>query len=70
MSEQSADQEEIRHKLAELRQEHRDLDHALEALLETGRSDVLQQKRFKKKKLQLRDRIIMLEAQLLPDIIA
>lgn len=50
MTEDNLDQDSIRSELAELRQEHRDLDHSIEALIETGRSDVLQLQRLKKKK--------------------
>ncbi|MEM6382106.1 MAG: DUF465 domain-containing protein [Pseudomonadota bacterium] len=57
-------------QLAQLRQEHRDLDHAIDALYQTGRADHLQIQRLKKRKLILKDRIAALEDQLLPDIIA
>ncbi len=70
MTEDNLDQDGIRAQLAELRQEHRDLDHSIAALIETGRGDVLQLQRLKKKKLVLRDKIQVLETQLLPDIIA
>jgi len=53
-----------------LRQEHRDLDSALAALVASGSSDQLQLARFKKRKLMLRDEIAMLEDSLIPDIIA
>jgi hypothetical protein len=53
-----------------LRQEHRDLDAAIEALHNSPGSDLLQVQRLKKRKLQLRDRIIQIEDQLTPDIIA
>ncbi|WP_093189422.1 DUF465 domain-containing protein [Pseudovibrio sp. Tun.PSC04-5.I4] len=70
MMENNIDQDGIRAQLLELRQEHRDLDHSIDALIETGRSDVLQRQRLKKKKLLLRDQIQSLETRLLPDIIA
>ncbi|MGH0001703.1 YdcH family protein [Pseudovibrio ascidiaceicola] len=70
MTEDNLDQDSKRSELAELRQEHRDLDHSIDALIETGRADVLQLQRLKKKKLMLRDQIQVLETQLLPDIIA
>lgn len=57
-------------ELARLREEHRDLDSAIVALVETGRADHLQIQRLKKRKLVLKDRITQLEDQLLPDIIA
>jgi hypothetical protein len=61
---------ELKTQLARLRQEHRDLDAAIEALQVTPGSDVLQVQRLKKRKLQLRDRITFIEDQLTPDIIA
>ncbi len=66
----SNDDQDVRKELAKLRQEHRDLDAAIEALFETGRADHLQIQRLKKRKLALKDRIIVLEDALLPDIIA
>lgn len=56
--------------LARLRQEHRDLDVAIEALETSPGSDRLQIQRLKKRKLILRDRIIAVEDQLTPDISA
>ena len=53
-----------------LREEHRDLDAAIEALIDLGRVDQLQVQRFKKRKLALRDRLSFLEDQMTPDIIA
>jgi len=57
-------------KLAQLRQEHRDLDEAIQALTSSGPFDQLQLTRLKKKKLMLRDQITKLEDQIVPDIIA
>ncbi len=53
-----------------LREEHRDLDAAIEALRNAGQADQLQLQRLKKRKLLLRDRLARLEDQLTPDIIA
>src|SRR5262245_21019787 len=61
---------ELRATLLRLKQEHRDLDSAINALEESGRADALQLKRLKKKKLALKDEIARIEDQLLPDIIA
>ena len=61
---------ELRAVLGRLKQEHRDLDGAINALEESGRADALQLKRLKKKKLCLRDEISRIEDELLPDIIA
>ena len=60
----------VRNELAQLRQEHRDLDTAIDALQAKPRPDSLQIQRLKKRKLMLRDRISALEDKLLPDIIA
>ena len=57
-------------KLAVLRQEHRDLDDAIEALQVRHSADMLTIKRLKKQKLALKDRIAVLEDRLHPDIIA
>jgi hypothetical protein len=57
-------------ELERVRQEHRDLDAAIEALNLVGQTDQLQIQRLKKRKLILRDRLTYLEDQLTPDIIA
>lgn len=57
-------------RLVRLRQEHRDLDAAIEALRISPASDQLQLARLKKRKLRLKDEIAQLEDQLIPDIIA
>jgi hypothetical protein len=62
--------EELQTRLELLKIEHRDLDEAIIALIEAGNPDQLRAARLKKRKLQLRDRIILLENQLIPDIIA
>jgi len=64
------DEVALRAKLAELTQEHRDLDHAIAALTESGARDQLQITRLKKRKLQLKDEIAKVNDRLLPDIIA
>lgn len=65
-----AEEAAAREELARLREEHRDLDNAIEALERLGAGDRLQIQRFKKRKLSLKDRIIFLEDKLTPDIIA
>lgn len=57
-------------ELARLRQEHRDLDAAIEALENNVAGDQLQIQRLKKRKLVLRDRMSYVGDQLTPDIIA
>lgn len=66
------DEEEraLREQLARLLQEHRDLDAAIEALVISPGSDLIQVQRLKKRKLVLRDKIRRIEDQLTPDIIA
>jgi hypothetical protein len=64
------EESELRAQLARLRQEHRDLDAAIEALQAVPGTDILQIQRLKKRKLVLRDRITFIEDQLTPDIIA
>ncbi len=65
-----ADDDEIRARLAQKQEEHRDLDAVVARLLETATVDELQLKRLKKRKLVLKDEIAKLEAMLIPDIIA
>lgn len=64
------EEEQIRQQLAALRQEHRDMDAAIDALVSSGPADTIRLQRLKKRKLALKDRIAGLEDQLLPDIIA
>ena len=64
------EESELRTQLSRLRQEHRDLDAAIEALHGSPASDILQVQRLKKRKLVLRDRMTFIEDQLTPDIIA
>ena len=61
---------EFEAELARLKQEHRDLDTAIEALESMVAGDQLQIQRLKKRKLILKDRISYLEDQITPDIIA
>ena len=55
-------------RVIELEIEHRDLDAAIDRLAEAAASDDLQLRRLKKRKLQLKDQIIQLKMQLVPDI--
>jgi hypothetical protein len=60
----------IERRLADLREEHKDLDDAIRALEERYQPDMLQIARLKRKKLALKDEIGRLEDLLTPDIIA
>ena len=64
------EEHELREQLARLLQEHRDLDAAIDALIDSPGSDLIQVQRLKKRKLVLRDQIRRIDDQLTPDIIA
>ena len=64
------DEQQLREQLAQLQQEHRDLDAAIFALQHVPGAEEIQVQRLKKRKLFLRDRITFIEDQLTPDIIA
>ena len=64
------DAEAIKARLLALKSEHRDLDEVIDRLIEKAPFDQLQLQRLKKRKLGLKDQIIRLESQLIPDIIA
>ncbi|MGB0900884.1 YdcH family protein [Halocynthiibacter sp.] len=68
--EEMSHEEVIRVKLQVLREEHRDLNDAIDALAERATADQLALKRLKKQKLALKDRIQAIENELTPDIIA
>lgn len=57
-------------QLEQLKIEHRDLDDSIRVLSAQTVIDQLQIARLKKKKLTLKDRIMRLKDQLVPDIIA
>lgn len=59
---------EIVQKLIELREEHRDLDEAINRLALEPWRDQLMMRRLKKRKLKLKDWIEHLESQLIPDL--
>ena len=59
---------QISARLHELRQEHRDLDQAIERMVDNPAVDQLQLRRLKKRKLRLRDQIAWYESCLIPDL--
>lgn len=61
---------DIDRRLAELRAAHRALDERIDRLLGEGYANQLEIQRLKKQKLALKDRIVRLESDRLPDIIA
>ena len=66
----AANDEALQQKLAELRQEHQDLDASVAALALQANPDQLLIARLKRRKLALRDQIARIEDQLTPDILA
>lgn len=54
-------------QLQKLREEHRDLDDAIAQLTSAPTEDELLLRRLKKRKLQLKDRIAILERMTQPD---
>lgn len=58
---------DIARQLADLRQQHRDLDLAIDGLKHAAVRDELAVTRLKKRKLQLKDAIARLESSLIPD---
>ena len=63
-------QEVLRKKLEELRLEHRDLDDVIHRLHMTGGIEQMQLQRLKKRKLKLKELILKIENELIPDILA
>lgn len=68
MSNYTNDPGEIARLIAELKEEHRDLDEAIARLAENPGVDQLRLTRMKKRKLKLKDWIAYLESQLIPDL--
>lgn len=62
------DVEAIKRRIAELQLEHRGLDSMIEAVGPQSRLDELQLRRLKKRKLQIKDTILLLQMQLVPDV--
>lgn len=67
MSEQ--DHADLRLRFAKLKQDHNDLGDAIDAMTQVG-CQALQIQRMKKKKLAIKDEMMRLENQFLPNIIA
>lgn len=67
MSETFEDVTSLAVRLDELRAEHRDLDIAIERLVDSPPEDELLIRRLKKRKLLLKDRIALIERMLTPD---
>ena len=62
------DMEAVKRRIAELQLEHRGLDAMIDAIGQQTRFDELQLRRLKKRKLQIKDTISLLQMQLVPDV--
>lgn len=59
---------ETKQLLGELREEHGDLDQAINRMVQDPWQDQLRLRRLKKRKLKLKDWIARLESKLIPDL--
>lgn len=59
---------EINARILALETEHRDMDKAIEYLIQTGYPDELGLKRLKKRKLHIKDEIARLKMMMMPDV--
>jgi hypothetical protein len=65
-----SDVSSLRERLAQLHDEHRDLDRAITRLIDSPEGDELLVRRMKKRKLALKDRIVAFERLLGPNDLA
>lgn len=61
-------QAEIVQLLNQMRQEHRDLDIAIDALVESRHPNEMAIRRLKMRRLRLKDMMAQLESNLIPDL--
>lgn len=64
------DHDALAQRIAELQLEHRDLDAVIDMLAQQPSPDELRLRRLKKRKLQIKDTIVLLQMRLTPDILA
>ena len=55
-------------RLRELRVSHRDLDYLIDSLSDDPMVDQLRMRRLKKRRLVLKDLIVRMESELIPDL--
>ncbi|OJX10933.1 MAG: hypothetical protein BGO77_05325 [Caedibacter sp. 37-49] len=60
----------VKMQLEKVTEEHRELDHLIDKMMEERIVNQIAVQRLKKRKLLLKDQILRLKSQLLPDIIA
>jgi hypothetical protein len=62
------DADSIKLRIAELQLEHRGLNQMIERMVQEPDTDQLLVRRLKKRKLQIKDSIVLLQMQLTPDV--
>ena len=65
---QTVDQTELQSWLDKLQVEHRDLDVVIQHLIDSHHHDNMRIQRLKRRKLKLKDMILKLESELIPDL--
>ncbi|MEE2954589.1 MAG: DUF465 domain-containing protein [Pseudomonadota bacterium] len=60
----------LKRLISDLEMEHRDLDNVIEQITKELPFDQLQVQRLKKRKLSLKDQLILLKSRIIPDTIA
>jgi hypothetical protein len=60
--------QQIKQRIIELQIEHRVLDEAIDRMAGQAGADELKLRRLKKRKLQIKDSIALLQMQLVPDV--
>lgn len=68
MSPNPQDVDSLKLRIAELQLEHRGLNQMIERMALEPDSDQLLMRRLKKRKLQIKDSIVLLQMQLTPDV--
>ncbi|MGE0800067.1 MAG: YdcH family protein [Lautropia sp.] len=68
MSAKPQDIDALKLRIAELQLEHRGLHQMIERMAADPDSDQLALRRLKKRKLQIKDTIVLLQMQLTPDV--
>ena len=62
------EKQDLQQWLEEIRVEHRDLDEVIAHLVETRHHDSMRIQRLKKRKLKLKDMMLKIESELIPDL--